>query len=139
MQADVQALVNPVNCVGIMGKGLALEFKQRFPKNFSLYREACSRGNVKPGSLFIVEECDRYIINFPTKRHWRDKSLLWDIEMGLEALARDIQAWGIKSIAIPALGCGNGGLDWEVVKPMIVVAIAPLDIRAIIYEPSQDE
>ncbi len=138
--ADAEALVNTVNTVGHMGKGIALQFKQAFPENFRAYERACKAKQVKPGLMFIVETgrivSPRYIINFPTKRHWRGRSKLEDIESGLRALVDDIKRLGIHSIAVPPLGCGNGGLDWAVVRPMIEAALAPLsNVRVLIYAP----
>jgi O-acetyl-ADP-ribose deacetylase (regulator of RNase III) len=131
----VQALVNTVNCVGVMGKGIALQFKKSYPENYHLYRIACDRRLVVPGSMFIVPEKSRYIINFPTKRHWRENSRLEDIKSGLAALVEEVQEREITSIAIPKLGCGNGGLDWAVVKPLIVAAFEELpDVQVVIFE-----
>jgi O-acetyl-ADP-ribose deacetylase (regulator of RNase III) len=140
LEAKAEALVNTVNCVGVMGKGIALQFKQAFPENFKRYKQACDRGEVKPGQMFTVATGNlldpRYIINFPTKRHWKDKSKLEDIKAGLEALVAEVQQLGIQSIAIPPLGCGNGGLDWAVVKPLIINAFAELqNVEVIIFEP----
>jgi O-acetyl-ADP-ribose deacetylase (regulator of RNase III) len=140
LNADVEALVNTVNCVGIMGRGIALQFKNMFPENFEDYAAACARDEVQPGRMFVHDTRaltnPRYIINFPTKRHWRGKSRIEDINSGLAALREDIVRRGIRSIAIPPLGSGLGGLDWSVVKPRIAKALADLaevDIR--IYEP----
>jgi len=140
LEAKTEALVNTVNCVGVMGKGVALQFRQAFPENFKQYKKACDAGEVKPGQMFTVETGTlfnpRYIINFPTKRHWKGKSKLEDIEAGLGALVADVQRLGIRSISIPPLGCGNGGLDWTVVKPLIVDAFANLTgVEVIIFEP----
>ncbi len=110
---NVEALVNTVNCVGIMGRGVALQFKKAFPENFAAYAEACKRADVQPGQLFVFETSQmspRYIINFPTKRHWRGKSRMEDIEAGLTALAEQIRERAIRSIALPPLGSGLGGL-----------------------------
>lgn len=141
LNADVEALVNTVNCVGIMGRGLALQFKNMFPENFEAYAAACARNAVQPGLMFVFETGEltnpRYIINFPTKRHWRGKSRMEDIEAGLTALREEIVRRGIRSIAIPPLGSGLGGLDWSAVKPRIAAALSPLqhvDIR--VYEPT---
>lgn len=140
LNADVEALVNTVNCVGIMGRGIALQFKNMFPENFEDYAAACGRDEVQPGKMFVHDTRTltnpRYIVNFPTKRHWRGKSRIEDIDSGLVALREEIQRRGIRSIAIPPLGSGLGGLDWSVVKPRIAKALAgldPVDIR--IYEP----
>jgi O-acetyl-ADP-ribose deacetylase (regulator of RNase III) len=133
-------LVNTVNCVGVMGRGIALQFKHAFPTNFEAYAAACDRGEVQPGRMFVTETGQfsgpRYIINFPTKRHWRGKSRMEDIEAGLDALAREIRQREIRSIAIPPLGSGLGGLDWIDVKPRIIASLATLpDVDVLIYEP----
>ena len=120
LRADVEALVNTVNCVGVMGRGIALRFKGVFPANFRAYKKACEHKEVQPGRMFVFETLSttnpRYIINFPTKRHWRGKSRMEDIDAGLKALVDEIQRLGIKSIAIPPLGAGLGGLDWSDVR-----------------------
>lgn len=136
-----EALVNPVNCVGVMGKGVALQFKRAFPGNFKQYQKACKNNEVEPGRMFIVATDSllnpRYIINFPTKGHWRQPSQLDDIKAGLAALVADVQRLGIRSIAIPPLGCGNGGLDWAEVKPLIIDAFKPLPkVEVIVFEPA---
>jgi O-acetyl-ADP-ribose deacetylase (regulator of RNase III) len=136
-----EALVNTVNCVGIMGRGIALQFKNAFPENFKAYAEACKREEVRPGRMFVVETNQltrpRYIINFPTKRHWRGKSRMEDIEAGLKALTEEIRARNIRSIAIPPLGSGLGGLKWDEVRPRIEEALRGLnDVRVVIFEPS---
>ena len=114
LQADAEALVNAVNCVGIMGRGIALQFKNAFPENFKAYEAACAREEVQPGRMFVCEtSClanPKYIVNFPTKRHWRGKSRIEDIEAGLKALVGEIRTRGIRSIAVPALGSGLGGV-----------------------------
>jgi O-acetyl-ADP-ribose deacetylase (regulator of RNase III) len=130
LEADVDALVNTVNCVGFMGKGIALQFKQAFPENFKAYEKACRAGEVRPGRMFIHETNSmvgpKFIINFPTKRHWKGKSKMEDIESGLKALIADVNRLGIKSIAVPPLGCGLGGLNWSDVRPRIENAFASL-------------
>ncbi len=141
LKADVEALVNTVNTVGVMGKGIALQFKQAFPENYRAYRRAYERGELEPGRMFVFETGrmvnPRYIVNFPTKRHWRNKSRLEDVRAGLDALAGEVRERGITSIAIPPLGCGNGGLAWEVVRPLIEEAMAKVsDVRALLYEPA---
>ena len=117
---DAEALVNTVNCVGVMGRGIALQFKNAFPDNFKAYVAACRSGAVRPGRMFVFETGTltnpRYIINFPTKRHWRGNSRLEDIKAGLTDLTRQIRERGIRSIAIPPLGSGLGGLEWDVVR-----------------------
>lgn len=140
LKADAEALVNTVNCVGYMGKGIALQFKQAFPKNFEAYQKACRGGHVRPGRMFIFETGGmfgpKYIFNFPTKRDWRGKSRLEDIESGLSALVEDAKRLGISSIALPPLGCGLGGLDWGVVQPMIERHFRELPhVRVLLYAP----
>lgn len=137
---DVDAFVNSVNCVGFMGRGIALQFKHAFPENFKAYAAACKREEVQPGRMFVHETGQmtgpRYIVNFPTKRHWRGKSRIEDIESGLDALARDIEERGIRSIAIPPLGSGLGGLEWADVRDRIESALGGLDgVRVIAFEP----
>lgn len=131
--ADVEALVNPVNCVGVMGKGLALQFKKRYPDNFDCYKAACDIGDIKIGQMLSTRP-NKVIINFPTKIHWRDKSKLEYIERGLDGLLKLIDQCGIKSIAIPPLGCGLGGLKWSEVKPLIIEYMEP-SVETWIYEP----
>jgi len=143
LREDVEALVNTVNCVGIMGRGIALQFKNAFPENFKTYAAACDRNEVQPGRM-LVFETDRltnpkYIINFPTKRHWRGKSRIEDIDAGLVALVNEIRSRNIHSIAIPPLGSGLGGLDWSTVRPRIENSLRSLnDVRIVIFEPSTD-
>lgn len=141
LRADAEALVNTVNCAGHMGRGLALQFKRAFPASFAAYAAACKRGEVQPGRMHIVETGQltnpRYIVNFPTKRHWRDRSRIEDIDAGLVALIADVQRLRITSIAVPPLGCGLGGLDWADVRPRIERAFAPHpDVRVLLYEPA---
>ncbi len=140
LRADTEALVNTVNCVGIMGRGIALQFKNAFPENFHAYADACARGEVQPGRMFVFETGElghpRWIINFPTKRHWRGKSRMEDIESGLQALVAVIREKGIRSIAIPPLGSGLGGLVWSEVRSRIEAALRPLtDVQAVVFEP----
>jgi len=120
LASNTEAIVNTVNCVGIMGRGIALQFKRKYPNNHKHYQDACKRGKVIPGKMFIFETNSivnpKYIINFPTKRHWRGASRMEDIEAGLMDLADVIRLLNIKSIALPPLGCGLGGLDWSDVK-----------------------
>lgn len=137
---NAEALVNTVNCVGVMGKGIALQFKKAFPENFKAYEAACRRKEVKPGRMYVFETGQmfnpRYIINFPTKRHWRGKSRYEDIESGLRALVREVRQRKIHSIAIPPLGSGLGGLQWGRVKVMIEEAFQDMpDVRVKLYEP----
>ena len=140
LQADAEALVNTVNTVGAMGKGIALQFKQAFPENFRVYARAVKKGDVKPGQMLVVPTGfvtnPRYIINFPTKRHWRGRSRIEDIEAGLEALVREIKRLEIRSVAVPPLGCGNGGLDWRDIKPRIERALRDLpDVKVLLFSP----
>ena len=141
MEAKAEALVNTVNCVGHMGKGIALQFKKAFPDNFKAYASACKAGNVRPGEMFIFDTNaiwnPKYIINFPTKRHWRGKSRIEDIKSGLKALIKELQERNIKSVAVPPLGCGLGGLDWKTVRTLITKAFEELpDISVVLYEPA---
>ena len=141
LEADVEAVVNTVNTVGIMGKGIALKFKKRFPLNFEAYARACEAGEVRTGSMFVSENAEligpRWIINFPTKTHWRVKTKIEWIEEGLEDLVRVIRDKDIRSVAIPALGCGNGGLEWQDVRPLIVSALEKLrGVEAFVHEPA---
>ncbi|MFV2074325.1 MAG: macro domain-containing protein [Thermoanaerobaculales bacterium] len=138
---DAEALVNTVNCVGVMGRGIALQFKRAFPENFKQYSAACKREAVQPGTMFVFETGrltnPRLVINFPTKRHWRGKSRIEDIEAGLKALVEVIKEHNIGSIAIPPLGGGLGGLAWSDVRPRIEEALRELgDLNVIIFEPS---
>jgi len=137
---ESEALVNTVNCVGVMGRGIALQFKKAWPQNFKAYAAACKRDEVQPGRMFVFETGrltpPRYIINFPTKRHWRGKSRIEDIESGLEALAATLRERGITSVAVPPLGSGLGGLDWVEVRKRIERTLAELpDVRVRVYEP----
>lgn len=141
LAADAEAIVNTVNCVGIMGRGIALQFKNAYPANFKAYEAACARGEVQPGRMFVFATGTftnpKYIVNFPTKRHWRGKSRMEDIDSGLAALVGEIRARGIRSIAIPPLGSGLGGLNWADVRPRIVAALRGLDdVQVIIFEPT---
>lgn len=139
-QDDVDAIVNTVNCVGVMGKGIALQFKNKWPDNFTQYQAACKAGKVRPGKMNVYDAGayaqPHFIINFPTKDHWRGNSKISFIQDGLQDLIAQVQALDIRSIAIPPLGCGNGGLDWADVKPLIAAAFAVLpnvDVR--LFEP----
>lgn len=141
LEADVEAVVNTVNTVGIMGKGIALMFKEQFPDNFEAYARACAAGDVRIGRMFVTKSEElfgpKWIINFPTKTHWRVNTKLEWIEEGLEDLVRVIREKRIRSIAVPPLGCGNGGLDWDVVKPLIVSALEQVEgLHAVVYEPT---
>lgn len=141
LEADAEALVNTVNCVGHMGKGIALQFKKAFPENFRVYHQACRAKEVQPGRMFVFATGSmvnpKYIINFPTKRHWRGKSRVEDIQAGLEDLVETVGRYRIVSLAVPPLGCGLGGLDWDEVRPMIERAFAELpDVQVALFEPA---
>lgn len=143
LQEQTDAIINTVNCVGIMGRGIALQFKQMYPENFKAYKQACDKGEVEPGKMFIYNSGllfnPKYIINFPTKRHWKGKSRIQDIKSGLVALKDDIINYKIKSIAIPPLGCGLGGLNWDEIKPIIEQVLGDLqDVKIVIYEPANN-
>ena len=138
----VDAQVNAVNCVGVMGAGIAAQFQQAYPPMFHDYELACKEGRVKLGKMHVFDLCGplfsypRWIINFPTKNHWRDNSRMDDIETGLKDLVATVKRLNIRSIAIPALGCGNGGLDWGDVLPRIESAFAELpDVRVMLFSP----
>lgn len=142
LSADVEALVNAVNTVGVMGKGIALQFKQTYPEMFQEYARAARAGEVQIGAMHLwatdATSGPRFIINFPTKRHWRSPSRLADVASGLPSLAETIERNEIRSVAIPALGCGHGGLDWVSVEPLIRQTLEPLsavvDVR--LFPPS---
>lgn len=139
LTADTDAIVNTVNCVGIMGRGLALQFKNAFPANCKAYVAACRRGEVRPGKMFVFETHaitgPKYIINFPTKRHWRDKSRMDDIDSGMVALADEIRTLNIRSIAIPPLGSGLGGLNWADVRPRVIDTFRSFDdLRVVVFD-----
>ncbi len=141
LEAETEALVNTVNTVGVMGKGIALQFKEQFPNNFKVYVDACKKGLMKVGELLVVKEHtfsgDKWIINFPTKTEWFRKSQYKFIEEGLKQLADTIRQYNIKSIAIPPLGCGNGGLKWEKVKPLMEKYLGDLtNVDIVIFEPN---
>ncbi|MFE4373246.1 macro domain-containing protein [Streptomyces sp. NPDC056835] len=140
LTAEVDALVNTVNTVGVMGKGIALQFKRAFPDNFAAYAKACADGEVQPGSMYVYDQGTltkpRYLINFPTKRHWRSPSRPEDVQQGLRDLRRVIVDLQIRSIAVPPLGCGNGGLAWDDVHRMIVTSLGDLpDVEVRVYPP----
>lgn len=141
LDANVEALVNTVNTVGVMGKGIALMFKERFPKNMQAYAEACKAREVVTGKMFVTQTGEligpKWIINFPTKQHWRAKSQMAWVEDGLQDLRRFITENQISSIAIPPLGAGNGGLNWNEVKPKIELALGELqNVDIWVYEPT---
>lgn len=143
LDSPAQAIVNTVNTVGVMGKGLALQFKEAYPENYVIYRQACKSGLLNPGMVLVTEAVQldgttKLIVNFPTKTDWRKPSEYSYIESGLIALRNEILVRGIQSIAIPPLGSRNGGLNWNIVKEMIVSQLADLDCGITIYEPTAD-
>ena len=138
---DTEAIVNTVNCIGVMGRGIALQFKKRYPENFKEYEAKCKLGEMVPGKVFVFETKSlinpKYIINFPTKRHWRGASRIEDIESGLTDLVKVIKNYQITSIAIPPLGSGLGGLEWPLVRNKIESALSDFDdVDVSIYEPT---
>ncbi|MGC5286935.1 macro domain-containing protein [Micromonospora sp. DT231] len=140
LTADAVALVNAVNTVGVMGKGIALQFKRAYPANYAAYRAACAAKEVKLGQMFLFDSArpgpGRYVINFPTKGHWRTGSKVTDVQAGLSDLVRVVRAHDISTVAVPALGCGNGGLDWEDIRPLIERAFAALPhVRVLVFPP----
>lgn len=143
--APVDALVNTVNIMGIMGKGIALQFKQAFPAMFRNYEKACKAGEVQLGKMHVCDlgglaGAPHWIINFPTKGHWRERSRLTDIETGLEDLVTTVLRLGVRSIAIPPLGCGNGGLNWADVRPRIEAAFIKLpNVNVLLFEPESGD
>jgi O-acetyl-ADP-ribose deacetylase (regulator of RNase III) len=138
LEDDAEALVNTVNTVGVMGRGIALAFKKVFPENYLLYRAACIAGEIRTGKLWIVRDSslltgEKLIINFPTKEHWRDPSTYAFVESGLLAMVDYLKHTPVKSMAIPPLGCGNGGLDWPVVKGMIEKYLSEIECDIRVY------
>jgi O-acetyl-ADP-ribose deacetylase (regulator of RNase III)/DNA-binding Xre family transcriptional regulator len=141
LHAGVEALVNAVNTVGVMGNGIALQFKESFPDNFTAYLAAVNSGSFHVGKVLVVPVkavgTVKFVINFPTKAHWRFPSRVEWIKAGLKSLHEKIREHNIRSIALPALGCGNGGLDWKQVRPLIEKELSDLDAEIIIYEPGE--
>lgn len=145
--AKTQAIVNTVNCVGVMGKGVALEFKKRWPENFKTYKNKCDQDEIQIGKMFVFDNNGslfenssdfEYLINFPTKKHWRSKSKIEYIIEGLEDFVLEVKRLNIKSVAIPPLGCGNGGLQWGQVMPLIVDKVSELpNVQWVIYQPKE--
>ena len=141
-----EAIVNTVNCVGVMGKGVALEFKRRWPDNFKAYKRLCDDKQLSTGQMFVFDNNDfldggkhRYLINFPTKQHWRSRSKIEYVRDGLVDFVKQVRELGIRSVALPPLGCGNGGLDWAEVRPLIEAALAELpDVHFVIFAPAAE-
>ncbi|MBL7139258.1 MAG: macro domain-containing protein [Bacteroidales bacterium] len=140
LDSDAEALVNTVNTVGIMGKGIALQFREAFPENYKQYKKAVEANEITIGHVFVTQlstiEGIRYIINFPTKTHWKSPSRIEYIREGLQDLKKVINSLSIRSIALPPLGCGNGGLDWTLVKKEIEASLSDINADIFVYEPS---
>ena len=135
-ESEMQTLVNMVNCVGVMGKGVALEFKKRFPEMYKDYVTRCQAKQIRPGVPYLYSDLfGTSILNFPTKDHWRSGSRLDDIVRGLDLFVENYRSWGVTSIAFPPLGCGNGGLEWILVGPVMYRKLMQLDIPVEIYAP----
>ena len=137
-KSNAQIITNTVNCVGVMGKGLALAYKKKYPEMFNDYKTRCEKGDVSPGRPYIWENDEVQILNFPTKRHWKQDSLLSDIEEGLKYLSQNYAQLGISSLALPPLGCGLGGLNWSDVKSLINKYLGPIeDLDVYVYEKTE--
>lgn len=137
-ECGAHAIVNPVNCVGVMGKGLALQFRTRYPSMYHAYKQACGRGEVKLGNVWPFEldtTRPQWILNFPTKEHWRDPARIEWISWGLGDLVEMIACLKLDSVALPALGCGEGGLDFALVRPLIENRLGSLDVNVILFAP----
>lgn len=134
--SSAQTLVNAVNCVGVMGKGIALQFKKRYPAMFEDYVARCRLNEVRLGEPYLFRDpCGTMIINFPTKGHWRSPSRLEDIDEGLEYFVKHAADWGVTSVAFPPLGCGNGGLSWSEVEPLLYRKLRGLPMEIEVYAP----
>nr|WP_290128975.1 macro domain-containing protein [Hoeflea alexandrii] len=138
LEANTQTLVNTVNCVGVMGKGIAKAFKQREPNMFKAYKHICDQELLEPGKLWLWRGSEQWILNFPTKRHWRNPSRMEWVEAGLEKFVNTYEAQGIADIAFPKLGCGNGNLDWEEVRPLMEQYLSDLPIPVFIHDYTKD-
>jgi len=138
LESDAQTVVNTVNTVGVMGKGLAAELKRRYPEMFKRYRDLCREGKFKVGQLWLWKGPDQWVLSFPTKEDWRQPSRISYIEAGLEKFVRTFEERGITEIAFPRLGCGNGGLDWEDVRPVMERYLADLPIRIDVHDYDRD-
>ncbi|WP_375563070.1 macro domain-containing protein [Bernardetia sp. OM2101] len=141
LESNTEVIINPVNTVGVMGKGLALAFKKQFPHNYKIYKEACKNQAIDIGKLLLVDESTleqkKFVINFPTKKHWRSSSKIEYIEEGLKDLVRIIETQKFESMAVPALGCGLGGLEWGSVKLLLEKYLGNIDTTDIvIYQPN---
>ncbi len=136
--SKARTLVNTVNCAGIMGKGVALSFKKKYPDMYNDYRRRCEQGEIRPGVLTLYTDTEPWVLNFPTKRHWRARSRLDDIEAGLKEFVCQYKRWGITSVAMPALGCGHGGLDWADDRSLIEKYLGDLEIDIEVYEPGSE-
>lgn len=149
-KCTAEAIVNTVNCVGIMGRGLALDFKKAFPENFAFYEEACHRGELRPGGVLLFDRdhlaqpslfgrpdpSPRYILNVATKQHWRFHSRPSDVVKGARNLAEICRNRGIKTIAVPPMGCGLGGLDWKVMRPLVIQELSSVPgLEVLLYDP----
>ena len=135
-ESEAQTFVNTVNCIGVMGKGVAFEFKKRYPKMFEDYAERCDRGEVRLGRPYLYQDASgAKIVNFPTKSHWRAASRLADIDRGLDYFVAHVKQWGITSVAFPPLGCGNGGLEWSEAGPLLYGKLHNLGIDVEVYAP----
>jgi O-acetyl-ADP-ribose deacetylase (regulator of RNase III) len=136
-ESQAQTLVNAVNCVGVMGKGIAEQFKRRFPTMFDDYKQRCKRKDVRLGEPYLYRDSSGIqIVNFPTKDHWRSPSRIADVEHGLNYLVEHAAEWSIASLALPALGCGNGGLEWYDVGSLIYRKLNTLPIDIKVYAPT---
>jgi len=142
LDAETDVLVNTVNSVGVMGKGIALQFKKQFPENYSAYKRAVDKGDLKPGKVFISSVNStgkvQYIANFATKDHWRQPSRIEWINSGLEDLRKQLKNLPVDSVAIPPLGCGHGGLKWDEVRPLLEDAFKNFDMHVFVFEPSEN-
>jgi O-acetyl-ADP-ribose deacetylase (regulator of RNase III) len=136
--SNAQVIVNPVNCRGIMGAGLALAFKQKYPEMFAAYVQACQNGELRIGQLMLYRSSQPWILNFPTKDHWRAPAKLAYIEQGLQFFAANYRQMGIESIAFPKLGTGLGNLPWTEIGPLMTSYLAPLDCTITIYIEDND-
>jgi O-acetyl-ADP-ribose deacetylase (regulator of RNase III) len=134
LDSNAQTLVNTVNCVGVMGKGIAAAFKARYPDMFVAYKRICDAGALEPGKLWLWQGAEHWVLNFPTKKHWRYPAKVEWIEAGLEKFVAEYSRRGITDVSFPRLGCGNGGLDWDVVRPVMERYLASLPINVFIHD-----